>query len=85
MIDELFTGTDAALRDALMAELRPWLRRTGTPVLQVTHDLGDVLTAEAEVMVMENGRIFAQGRPEIVLKSQMDRLSNQLTRAAGTA
>jgi molybdate transport system ATP-binding protein len=80
LLDEPFTGLDAALKEEIIRDFRSWMGQTGTTVLQVTHDLGDVLAAEAEVLVMENGRIVAQGPTEAVLGRQLERLRHQLKR-----
>lgn len=80
LLDEPFTGLDTDLRDGLIADLHRWLGARGTIVLQVTHDLGDVLATGAEVLVMERGRIAAQGPAGTVLRQRMDRLRTQIER-----
>ncbi len=59
LLDEPFTGLDAGVRDELIAQLRGWLR--GSPVLSVTHDVGEAFLLDAEVVRLENGRVVAQG------------------------
>jgi molybdate transport system ATP-binding protein len=82
LLDEPFGGLDFALRDALAVELREWLRRRGTPVLSVTHDVGEAFLLGAEVLRLEGGRIVDQGPVERVLAMERERLLGQLRVAA---
>ena len=80
LLDEPFTGLEGELREELIRELRPYLANRGIPVLQVTHDLGEVFSAEAEVLRMEAGRIVAQGPAEVVLARERQALLARLQR-----
>ena len=80
LLDEPFTGLEAELRDAILAGLRARMLRLGIPVLQVTHDVGEVFAAEAEVLRMEDGRIVAQGPAEVVLARERQALLARLQR-----
>ena len=78
MLDEPFTGLESDLRDDLIRDLKLWCERTGTPVLLVTHDIGEVFAAEAEVLKMESGRIIASGPATEVLATERARLIQRL-------
>jgi len=78
LLDEPFTGLDAALRDELIADLRVWLGRRAIPVLTVTHDISEAFQLNAEVLRLHNGRIAAQGPAAAVLAEERNRLLNQL-------
>ncbi len=80
LLDEPFTGLDTDLRDAIVADLREALQRHGIPVLQVTHDVGEVFSADAEVLRMEAGEIVAQGPAEVVLARERQALLARLQR-----
>ena len=80
LLDEPFTGLEADLREAIIRDLRPYLASRGIPVLQVTHDLGEVFSAEAAVLRMEDGRIVAQGPAEKVLARERQALLARLQR-----
>jgi molybdate transport system ATP-binding protein len=80
MLDEPFTGLEAALRDDLIRDLRAWTQQQATPVLLVTHDLGEVFAAEAHVLKMEGGRIVASGPAAEVLAKERERLIARLGR-----
>ena len=78
MLDEPFTGLESDLRDDLIRDLKLWCERTGTPVLLVTHDIGEVLAAQAHVLKMETGRIIASGPATEVLATERQRLIQHL-------
>ena len=78
LLDEPFSGLDLALRDELIANLRAWLAYKGSPVLSVTHDISEVFMTGDEVITLEDGRVAAQGPPEIVLAAQRAQLLRQL-------
>jgi len=78
LLDEPFSGLDAALRDDLLAELRAWLVQWHVPVLSVTHDVGEAFQLGAEVIKLAEGRITQQGPVESVLAEERLRLMTQL-------
>ena len=78
LLDEPFSGLDGELRDEILAELRLWLAPQRIPILLVTHDLGEVLTSEAEVLRLRDGEIIAQGHAEEVLASELEHLRGRL-------
>lgn len=82
MLDEPFTGMDGVLRDEMIAGLKEWQAKVGSPILMVTHDLGEVFATGAEVMRMEDGRIVAVGPAEVVLASERERLLRVLSSKA---
>jgi molybdate transport system ATP-binding protein len=78
LLDEPFSGLDAGLRDELIPELQDWLQKQGTLVLHVTHDVGEVFSTKSEVIRLEGGKVAAHGSPDIVLRTERDRLLRQL-------
>ena len=72
LLDEPFAGLDAGVRDELVERLREWLGKT--PVLSVTHDVGEALMLEAEVLRLQDGRVVAQGAAREVLAEERRRL-----------
>jgi len=78
LLDEPFNALDAGLRSALMADLKGWPIAHQTPVLHVTHDVGEVFASGAEVIRMEDGRIVAQGPASEVLGEERARLMRLL-------
>lgn len=57
LLDEPFSGLDAALRTRLTQEVRAILRQSGTTGLLVTHDQKDAFDFADRVAVMRNGEI----------------------------
>lgn len=78
LLDEPFTGLDILLKQSLIYDLRTWIAQTHTPVLMVTHSLSEVFLAGAEVLVLENGKVQAQGEAALVLARQRALLLEQL-------
>jgi molybdate transport system ATP-binding protein len=78
LLDEPFSGLDAAVRDELLTELREWLVRWKTPVLSVTHDVGEAFQLGAEVIRIADGRTVQQGPVGEVLDEERRRLMEQL-------
>ena len=68
LLDEPFTGLDAAVRESLIAQLRGWLGPS--PVLSVTHDVGEAFLLGAEVVRLAEGRVVAQGPAADVLAAE---------------
>jgi molybdate transport system ATP-binding protein len=85
LLDEPFTGMDAARRDRLLPWLRGLLRERGVPVLSVTHDVAEAYELGAEVIELAEGKIVQQGLVEVVLATQRDRLLRQLGSASWMA
>jgi molybdate transport system ATP-binding protein len=78
LLDEPFSGLDNAMRDDLLVALRDYLRRWKTPVLSVTHDIGEAFQLGAEVIKIADGRVVLQGPAATVLAGDRERLLDQL-------
>ncbi len=78
LLDEPFTGLDTALREATIAALDRYLEGSATTVLSVSHDVAEVYASGAEVLLLEGGRVTAQGPSRDVLARQRERLLRQL-------
>ena len=80
LLDEPFAGLHLPLRDELLEDLRGWLAITKTPVLSVTHDVGEAFQLAAEVIKFSDGKVLQQGPVETVLAEERARLMEQLSR-----
>ena len=78
LLDEPFSGLDVPLRDDLLRALRDWLAEHNTPVLSVTHDIGEAFLLGGEVIRLHQGRVIEQGPVEVVLAAERTRLLKQL-------
>jgi iron(III) transport system ATP-binding protein len=73
LLDEPFSGLDAALRAEVRGEVRRLLRAAGVSALLVTHDQDEALSLADQVAVMQAGRIEQLGTPETVYASPASR------------
>lgn len=80
LLDEPFAGLHLPLRDELLDDLRGWLVANKTPVLSVTHDVGEAFQLAAEVIKFSDGSVVEQGPVEAVLAEERMRLMEQLSR-----
>ena len=78
LLDEPFTGLDAELKESIFADLEDWLRQHPTPLLFVTHDIGDAFRFSAEVVALSGGRALAQGPAAEVLAPERARVLRYL-------
>ena len=69
MLDEPMAGVNPALKQSLLDHIRD-IREQGTTVLFVEHDMDMVRDVSDWVIVMAQGQIIAEGRPEIVMQDQ---------------
>ena len=63
LLDEPLSNLDAKLRDQMRAELKDVQRRTGLPILYVTHDQSEALALSDRIAVMNGGRVHQLASP----------------------
>lgn len=78
LLDEPFSALDGAGSDALMARLHAWLRVHQVQTILVTHDATDAYASNAEVALMQDGKIAATGAAASVLDSERQRILARL-------
>ncbi len=76
LLDEPFAGLDARVREEFIEQLKGWMK--GTPVVSVTHDVGEAFLLGAEVVRMIEGQVVAQGAVGVVLAVERDGLRTVL-------
>ena len=69
MLDEPMAGVNPALTQSLLEHIKD-LKTNGTTVLFVEHDMHMVRHISDWVIVMAEGKIVAEGPPEVVMKDQ---------------
>jgi molybdate transport system ATP-binding protein len=79
LLDEPFTGLDSALKESIFVDLENWLRENPTPLLFVTHDIGEAFRMGAEVVALGDGRVLGQGAAEEVLALERERVLRYLS------
>jgi molybdate transport system ATP-binding protein len=78
LLDEPFSALDGAASDALLARLEGWLRERNVQAILATHDASDALATGAEVLLLREGRLAAQGPAAEVLAVERKRLLDRL-------
>ena len=64
LMDEPLSNLDARLRAEMRTELRALQQRLGMTVLYVTHDQTEAMSMADRIILLNNGRIEQNGRPE---------------------
>jgi len=67
LLDEPLAALDAATKSKIIDDLRTWNTAHNIPILYVTHNREEVFALGDRVMVLENGRIIADGTPHGVM------------------
>ncbi len=80
LLDEPLTGLDAALRLAILQDLRAWNAASRIPILYVTHNREEVDAIGERVVALINGHVQESGAPRAVLDAPR---SVALAQAAG--
>jgi molybdate transport system ATP-binding protein len=78
LLDEPLAALDLPVRMKVADDLRSCIRNTQTPVLYVTHSRDEVFTLGDNLLVLERGRVIAQGTPHSVLSAPASETVAQL-------
>jgi len=78
LLDEPFSALDGAASDSLLLRLQHWTSQHGAQTILVTHDATDAFAAGAEVALLREGRIRAQGSAVDVLNLERERMIKRL-------
>jgi molybdate transport system ATP-binding protein len=78
LLDEPLAALDAPTKSKIIDDLRRWNQAHRIPILYVTHAREEVLALGERVLVMEEGRIIAQGAPHEVLSAPLQETVAQL-------
>lgn len=69
MLDEPLVALDAEAKSKILDDLRSWNAAHEIPILYVTHSPAEAFALGERVVVIEAGKILAEGMPNDVLKS----------------
>jgi molybdate transport system ATP-binding protein len=78
LLDEPLAALDAVTKSRILDDLRRWNQEHCVPILYVTHSREEVLALGERVLVMDAGRIIAQGSPHEVLSAPLQESVAQL-------
>lgn len=77
LLDEPLAALDAATKSRIIDDLRAWNEAHRIPILYVTHSREEVFALGESVLVLDHGRILAQGTPHEVLSApQQETVAN---------
>ncbi len=69
LLDEPLAALDAATKSRIIDDLRAWNEAHHIPILYVTHSREEVFALGESALVLDHGRILAQGTPHEVLSA----------------
>jgi molybdate transport system ATP-binding protein len=78
LLDEPLAALDAPTKAKILDDLRRWNQAHNIPILHVTHSRDEVIALGEYVLVLEHGRIIAQGTPHQVLSAPLQETVAQL-------
>jgi molybdate transport system ATP-binding protein len=78
LLDEPLSGLDAETKSKILDDLRAWNETHRVPILYVTHTREEVFALGNRVIVLEAGRIIAQGTPHEVIRAPRQETVAQL-------
>lgn len=78
LLDEPLAGLDAMTKSKILDDLRSWNQAHRIPILYVTHTREEVFALGERVLVLENGRIIAEGTPHEVMSAPRQETVAQL-------
>jgi molybdate transport system ATP-binding protein len=69
LLDEPLAALDRPTKSSLVSDLRAWNQQHRVPILFVTHNGEEVFALGDEVIMLDAGRILAQGQPHDVMRA----------------
>ena len=78
LLDEPLSALDAPVKASIVDDLRAWNQAHRIPILYVTHNREEVSALGEHVVVLERGRVTAQGTPHQVLAAPRQETVAQL-------
>jgi molybdate transport system ATP-binding protein len=78
LLDEPLAALDAATKSKIVDDLRAWNQAHRIPIVYVTHSREEVFALGERVIVLENGRLIAQGTPHEVMTAPRQETVAQL-------
>ena len=78
LLDEPLAALDAATKLRIIDDLRQWHQSHRVPILYVTHSREEVFALGERVIILDAGRIVAQGTPHEVMTAPLQETVAQL-------
>ncbi|HKV82773.1 MAG TPA: molybdenum ABC transporter ATP-binding protein [Candidatus Sulfotelmatobacter sp.] len=71
LLDEPLAALDAPTKAGIIDDLREWNRSHNIPILYVTHSRDEAFALGERLIVLDSGRVVAQGTPHEVLSAPL--------------
>ena len=78
LLDEPLAALDSSAKAKIVADLRVWNAQHGIPILYVTHSRDEVFALGERVLVLDQGRVIADGTPHQVIRAPRNETVAQL-------
>jgi molybdate transport system ATP-binding protein len=78
LLDEPLSALDYATQSRIIADLRAWNQAHAIPILYVTHAHREVFALGERVLVLDRGRIVADGTPQAVMDTPVQEAMAQI-------
>jgi molybdate transport system ATP-binding protein len=78
LLDEPLAALDAVIKAKIVEDLRAWNAQHGIPILYVTHSREEVFALGDRVIVLDRGKIIADGTPHSVIRAPRQETLAQL-------
>lgn len=78
LLDEPLSALDAIVKSKIIDDLRAWNAARSIPIVYVTHAPAEAFALGERVIVLESGKILAEGTPQQVLAAPRHELVAQL-------
>jgi molybdate transport system ATP-binding protein len=78
LLDEPLSALDAPTKSKIIDDLREWNRTRRIPILYVTHSREEVFALGERVIVLDRGKLLAQGTPHEVMTAPLQETVAQL-------
>lgn len=79
LLDEPLSALDLSIKRSIVADLQRINQELGIPILYVTHDRSEALSLGEHLLVLEAGRVVAEGKPIDVLNQPLKESIANLT------
>jgi tungstate transport system ATP-binding protein len=79
LLDEPFSSLDAVTRSALLREFRQIVEDQGIAVLLVSHSIHDILFLSERTIVLQDGYIIQDDKPELIMRRPANEAIARLT------
>ena len=72
LLDEPFSQVDSLLKNQLRADIKRLAKETGLTIILVSHDPTDGLFLADQLLILKNGQLLQNDRPEVIYQNPSD-------------